>query len=137
MAASSGSRKPTTAGICRPAFQPGCATGAAGRRAPCARALAAPALLKIACSYKTRTTPDTLLHDCCLSSCAGLIPQAQLGLGQQPTFSRLENAIDASRLYLPGSRQHTLSRQNRIDFAICGDTLATSLLVGFGKQLHG
>jgi hypothetical protein len=93
-------------------------------------------LLQIACGYEDQNDADTLRHDPLLKLVCGRRPhRPSSDLASQHTFSRLENAIDRRACYRLAHAQNTLSRQNRIDFAIVATPWRHRWLVGFGKQL--
>ena len=92
------------------------------RRGPMHHALALllrQCLLQIACGYEAQNDVDTLRHDPLLKLVCGRHPHKPgSDLASQSTFSRLENAIDRRACYRLAHAQNTLSRQNRIGFAI-------------------
>src|SRR5262249_48864237 len=56
-------------------------------------------LLQIACGYEDQDDADTLRHDPLLKLVCGRLPEQGLDLASQPTFSRLENAVDRRTCY--------------------------------------
>src|SRR5260221_10029950 len=90
-------------------------------------------LLQIAYGYEDQNDADTLLHDLLIKLVCGRHPhKPSSDLASQPTFSRLENAIDRRACYRLAHAQNTLSRQNRIGFAIVATPWRHRWLVGFG-----
>jgi hypothetical protein len=73
------------------------------RRGPVRHALALllrQRLLQIACGYEDQNDADTLRHDPLLKLVCGRHPhKPSSDLASQPTFSRLENAIDRRACY--------------------------------------
>jgi len=51
-------------------------------------------VFQIACGYEDQNDATTLRHDPLLKLVCGRLPDSGLGLASQPTFSRLENAVD-------------------------------------------
>ncbi len=51
-------------------------------------------VFQIACGYEDQNDADTLRHDPLLKLVCGRLPDSGLALASQPTFSRLENAVD-------------------------------------------
>src|SRR5260221_230592 len=90
-------------------------------------------LLQIACGYEDQNDADTLRHDPLLKFVCGRHPhKPSSDLASQPTFSRLENAIDRRACYRLAHAQNTLSRQNCLGFAIVATHWRHRWLVGFG-----
>jgi hypothetical protein len=90
-------------------------------------------LLQIARGYEGQNDADTLRHDPLLKLVCGRHPhKPSSDLASQPTFSRLENAIDRRACYRLAHAQNTLSLQNRIGFAIVATPWRHRWLVGFG-----
>jgi len=56
-------------------------------------------LLQIACGYEDQDDADTLRHDPLLKLVCGRLPDQGADLASQPTFSRLENAVDRRTCY--------------------------------------
>jgi hypothetical protein len=108
----------------------------AWRRGPVRQALVLllrQCLLQIAYGYEVENDADTLRHDPLLTLVCGRHPhKPSSDLASQPTFSRLENAIDRRACYRLAHAQNTLARQNRIGFAIVATPWRHRWLVGFG-----
>src|ERR687886_135083 len=51
-------------------------------------------VLQIACGYEDQDDADTLRRDPLLKLVCGRLPESGAELASQPTFSRLENAVD-------------------------------------------
>jgi hypothetical protein len=92
-------------------------------------------LLLIACGYEDQKGADTLRHVPLLKLVYGRHPhKPSSDLASQPTFSRLENAIDHRDCYRLAHAQNTLSRQNCSGFATVATHWRHRWLVGFGSQ---
>ncbi len=72
------------------------------RRGPVRHALATlirQRVFQIACGYEDQDDADTLRHDPLLKLVCGHLPETGRDLASQPTFSRLENAVDRKSCY--------------------------------------
>jgi Transposase DDE domain group 1 len=56
-------------------------------------------VFQIACGYEDQDDADTLRHDPLLKLVCGRLPDSGAPLASQPTFSRLENAVDRGACY--------------------------------------
>jgi len=93
-------------------------------------------LLQIACGYEDQNDADTLRHDPLLTLVCGLHPhKPSSDLASQPTFSRLENAIDRRACYRLAHALVAIHLQERERLAGGPPTHLLRRLVGYGQQL--